>query len=515
MFLKDRYSVKTRFLTTFATNIVRLGIGFVTGLLIARSLGPANYGNFSFLIGSFGALAALVDTGTSSAFYTFISRKARGTRFFALYGTWILLQFLILLALVGWLPEKAKDRLWLGQPKELIFLALCTTFAMNQLWRLLGQVGESIRDTVGVQMRNLLVAVGYMFCVLAAGFADLLTIKSLLLINVGLYLFFSILYAIRLHRQGVFRQNEPLAFWEILKEFKDYCSPLLLYTWVGFFYTFADLWLLQRFGGATQQGYYAIGARIAAVTLIATTSILQVFWKEISDAHEKRDTERIKNLYFVVSRRLYFISALISCALIPFSREILSLVLGPAYAAAWLPLSIMLLYPIHQSMGQITGTVLYSMGKTRAKSYTGLVFMAVSLVCSYFFIAPHGNALPGLGLGAAGLSAKMVLCQWLDVNLMAFFVARYTASAFDWMHQFKVIVPLLIFGFAWKLGAQMVFTSLYMTALTSLMGYALSIVLLLYWQPALAGTRQEDLKTMIARIAGSLRKREFHYSANR
>ena len=81
--VKDsRSSIRVRYLTTLTTNLIRIAISFVTGLIIARALGPQDYGNFSFLLGSFTAFATLVDMGSSSAFFTFISLNLRGLKFF-------------------------------------------------------------------------------------------------------------------------------------------------------------------------------------------------------------------------------------------------------------------------------------------------------------------------------------------------------------------------------------------------------------------------------------------------
>jgi len=76
-------------------------IGFVTGLLIARALNPAGYGDLMFLLGSFVAIRSLLDMGSSSAFYTFLSQRARGRRFYLVYFAWLALQFVATLALLA------------------------------------------------------------------------------------------------------------------------------------------------------------------------------------------------------------------------------------------------------------------------------------------------------------------------------------------------------------------------------------------------------------------------------
>ena len=71
-----------------------------------------------------------------------------------------------------------------------------------------------------------------------------------------------------------FESNET-----VFSKYKTYCYPLVLYTIVNFLYSFADNWMLQKFGGAFEQGLYSIGLRFSGFVLLSTTSILNIFWK--------------------------------------------------------------------------------------------------------------------------------------------------------------------------------------------------------------------------------------------
>lgn len=495
----NKNSLKVRFLSTFITNILRVGISFVAGLVIARTLGPGEYGNFNFLLGSFTSLATLADIASSYAFYTFISQRQRGRKFFLYYGGWVLFQLLILLLFVLFLPDSIRQKIWLGHQFEMVFLALLASIAMNQLWRLAAQIGESIRDTVGVQIRNLSLAVAYLVCVTVLAGFHVISLKNLFFLNILLYLLFSGLYAWRIYKTGILSKGEKENLRDVFEEFKSYCSPLLIYTGIGFLYSFADYWLLQKFGGSVQQGYYAIGARFSALSLIATISMLQVFWKEIAEANSLGDMERVRLLYRRVSRSLFFIGAVISCVMIPFAREILSLFLGPSYQAAWLPLSLMFLYPIHQSMGQITGTMLMATGRTKVQSYIGIFFMAISIPTAYILLAPKSAIVPGFQFGAMGLAMKMVGCQILGVNISAFFVARYIKSSFEWHHQFYVLLLLLPLGFLCKFLVQSMLSLIFFQTPTVLiMGvsgifYIVSVAILIRYFPSIAGLNRDQI----------------------
>ena len=502
-FLMSRWgkrSLKARFISTFITNILRAGLSFLTGLIIARTLGPSQYGHLSFLLGSFTALGSLVDMASSSAFYTFISQKQRGRQFFIYYTSWVLTQLFILLILVFLLPASFTQTIWLEHPKALILVALIASFAMNQLWRYVAQIGESIRDTVAVQIRNVALAAAYLACVAVLAGFHIVSVRTLLVLQFMLYLLFSALYAWRMYHGGILSGEEAEDVRSILKEFKGYCSPLVISVGIGFLYSFADYWLLQKFGGPVQQGYYAIGARFAAVSLIATTSMLGVFWKEIAEAHSLEDMARVRLLYRRVSRSLYFIGAVISCIMIPFTREILAYLLGPSYEAAWVPLSLMFLYPIHQSTGQITGTMLLATARTKAQSLIDISFMAVSIPMAYMLLAPRSAMVPGLQLGAMGLALKMVGCQILGVNLKAFFVARHINAAFNWSHQIIVLLLLLPVGFLSKSLAHIILSLasldgyIILGVVVSSILYLMSVTALMYYFPSLAGVDRDQIE---------------------
>jgi O-antigen/teichoic acid export membrane protein len=126
--MMKRTDIKVRFLTTFITNILRVGLSFIAGLVIARTLGPSEFGNFNFLMGSFTSFAILVDISSSSAFYTLISQRKRGKKFFLYYGGWVLLRLLIIFFLVLFSPNSIRHKIWLGHPIGLVILALLSGF---------------------------------------------------------------------------------------------------------------------------------------------------------------------------------------------------------------------------------------------------------------------------------------------------------------------------------------------------------------------------------------------------
>ena len=87
-------------------------LNFLSSLLIARALGPDDYGTFAFLLASFTALIGLLEMGTSSAFFTFISKSERTKSFFIYYILWQFFQFILSVTLIAWLiPDTWFDQI--------------------------------------------------------------------------------------------------------------------------------------------------------------------------------------------------------------------------------------------------------------------------------------------------------------------------------------------------------------------------------------------------------------------
>jgi O-antigen/teichoic acid export membrane protein len=506
--------VIVRFGATFVANFIRAGLSFLTALVIARGLGASEYGNLNFLLGSFAAVSQLLEMGTSSAFYTFISRKRRGPKFFALYGGWMVFQFIATVIIVGLLlPRGVIDRVWVGHDRGIVLLAFAASFLMTQAWGMLSQLGEAVRKTMIIQVALVSQAIGHLVLIAAAAYWGWLTVQTVMWLLIAEYILFVVVFGPRLMQANLSAGHEGREDVRMVaKEFTVYCTPLVIYGWVGFLYVFADRWLLQEFGGAQQQGFFAVGQQFANISLIATASILKVFWKEVAEARERQDHQRVRRLYDSLSRGLYFASAWISCLFIPYSREILKWTLGPSYEAAWLTLGLMFLYPIYQSLGQITGTFFYATGDTGRYAKVGLLMMGVSIPVTYLLLASPSAVVPGLGLAAVGLALKLVVLASIGVNLQVYLITKVNGWEFEYSYQVVVLACLLGLGWLCKWGAGQ---GLGISGLlhggqvgVMILGgslYAVLSLALLYRSPWLAGLTRNQILLAISSAARRLR----------
>lgn len=508
--LLDATSVRTRFLFSVASNTTRATLGLVSGLLIARALDPSGYGDLTFLLGSFIATKSLLDLGSANAFFTLISQRPRRREFYALYFGWQAAQFFLMAAFIALLcPARLLNWIWLGNHREVVLVAFLAVFAQQQLWQTVSQIGESSRQSVRIQVLNFSIAVVHLLLVSICLITRLISINVVFWLMVAEYAGASVISSYFLRDLSSTDPNEGFDLAATIREFWKYCKPLTALSVVTFIYFFADRWLLQHFGGGRQQGFYQISSQFAAVSLLATTSILSIFWKEIAEAQARGDAARVARLYRRVLRGLVMVSAVLSGLLIPWTHELVGIFLGRAYAMAAPVLALMFLYPIAQSMGQINGTMFLASGETRAYSIFTIVTMLISVPISYFIQAPRsGELLPGLGLGAIGMGIKMVVLAFISVNVEGWIIARINRWSFDWMFQIVGIATTVLVGYLchsltillWPVAAGVVTLALLPEFLFCAVLYVLIMAGFLWVFPSVGGMDKIELLALSQRL---------------
>jgi O-antigen/teichoic acid export membrane protein len=429
---------------TLGANVLRAGASFLTGIVIARSLGASKYGDLSFLLASTLSVASVLDFGTSSAFFTAMSRRRRSPLFLRLYLGWHAVQLFVPLIVIGvFLPSAVLDRLWVGQSREVVLLAFAATFLMNQTWAMLSQLAEARRRTAYAQAVTSVQALSHAALIAGAAWSGWLSVESVLVVLSLEYVLIAAVAGRRLLSDCTDHQRAER--WpDILDEFVTFCRPLVLYTACSFLHAFADRWLLQRYGGSAQQGLFAVAQQFAAIGLVLTAALTKVFWKEVAEAQASGNVGRMAELYGVTTRMLFFAVAWVCCLAVPYSAEILAWTLGPAFAGGSAALAVMLLFPVHQALGQLQGSFFFATGDTAVYSRIGIIGMLLSIPAAYLMLAPRDGVVSGLGLGALGLALKLVVLQWIGIAFQSDAIARQHGWPRGYTYEIATIGILLV-----------------------------------------------------------------------
>lgn len=445
-------STRRRALVSIFANTLRATFGFVTGMLLAKELSPQGYGEFTFLIGTFVAARALMDAGISNAFFTFISQQSRSWRLYQFYSVTQLIQFAVLLLLVTVLiPDSIFEYIWVEVgARNQVLMALCAAFMQQSVWQAIVQVGEASRKTLLVQSANVAIAMVSLGIVVWLSAVGHMSVFAMLVAISILYLSASLLIA-RFLATDIPISDEFVSFRSIASEFWEYCRPMLMLSFFGAVYLFLDKWYLQVYGGAIEQGFFQVATQFSLVAILVTTSVLGVFWKEISEACATGNSSRVAMLYKYATRILVFLSASLAGVIAPWSEDIVFHFLGADYKQSWMVVAVMLICPIFQSLSQLNGAFLMAISKTKLFSAIGVFGMLISLPLSYWVVAPGSAAVPGLEMGALGIALKEVSTTILMVGIQSFFIAASQGWRIDLVFYCGVTAAMLLLGYLAKL----------------------------------------------------------------
>ncbi len=320
----------------FAGSVARLALGLIASVLIARSLGPADFGVYAVLAAAVGIAGAIADLGLTDAAVKRIAAvwqpdptgaRERGRLFFALK-----VGAAGLVAGAGILLAGPLSRRVLGLPGDGLLLRLA----------LLGIVATAMSGAVTAmlqatgrfsQLSVVLIVNSGLTALLAAGLAvagHLTLITALVVLGIGTSL---VSFAIgRRLLPGQWRLGVPDR--DALRHEGRRLTRFGRWLWVANMFAMLtvqlDVLLVNRWSVPATVGSYALALNLASKVDVVNHSLYTVLLPTASAL----DGEGAFGRYI---RRGLIRSGLISLALlplIPLARPVITLLYGPAYAPA-------------------------------------------------------------------------------------------------------------------------------------------------------------------------------------
>jgi len=443
--------IRARYFSKFTNNLIGLINGGVSAVIVPKSLGPAGYGDFNFLRDSFEGMVNTIDLNSSNAHFVYTSRlsDSRRVNLFQFYIT--MLVGVLLITLVTALYVTGKTGLfWPGQETAYIYAGAVFCY-LSYLATNLTNLSDSKGLTVVTERYRRVFSLAAMAVLIALFLVSWLDLRAYFIYVMAMQALMTVTFAFILRRSGAFDFRLRKMTLDELKEvsghFYRYSAPLVVVLFVGFAINYFDRWFLQLIGGSVTQGYYSLSLRLATVSILFTSAMTPIFMQTVAKAHAQGESAKISAIFRKIGV-FYFTAAFISIFFSFHSREVVELIGGAAYSGAVVPMTVMMLYPIHQTYGRFCGAVLLSTERTDLYRNITVFTSLAGVPLSFILLAPESYF--GLDLGATGLALKTVAVQALSVNLMLFAACRITGQPFMafFSRQAAVIALLALLGFA-------------------------------------------------------------------
>jgi O-antigen/teichoic acid export membrane protein len=279
----------------------------------------------------------------------------------------------------------------------------------------------------------------------------------------------------------------------LTKEFVEYCHPLLAYSIVGLIAGFFDIWLLQKISGSEQTGFYGLAYSLAAMCFLFTSAMTPIITREFSKSYEQKDLENMRKLFYRYIPMLYSIAAYFAIFISVQSENVLMIFTDEKFKDAFLVLAIMAFYPIHQTYGQLSGSIFYATGQTKLMRNISFVTMPLGMAISFGLIYL-------LDLGAVGLAYKMIIGQLIGTNIQLYFNSKFLD--FDMKHFiWHQLYAVSFFGLLAFVSSLVVYVDspLWGFLLSGFL-YTLSVIIGTYIFPQVFATSRDEIKNNITKV---------------
>jgi O-antigen/teichoic acid export membrane protein len=489
--------LRNRYFHKLGAKIINTPINIAITLIVPRFLGVAEYGNYNFLTDFFIKLMSFLDTGTSSCFFTHLSREQKNAAILRFYWGLVVTISIISVIITTLVFAFGKGgSIWVDQKVHTIWLSL--------IWGLLywyHQIFYKIMDATGAtvkaefaQVKQKVIGLCILSIMAIFGHFSLVTY---FLFQYMLYVIVFILWWKVLDKAGIeMFPSQNLSKTEFRKYtgiFYKFSQPMF---WGGIFaivFGFGERWLLQVYGGSQQQGLYSLAFQISALCFLFTSSLAPLFHREVSRALGENNLDEVRRLFLRFVPMLYSVSAALGIFCFFQADKITTIVGGSEYNEAIMPVAIMCLFPIHQTFGQLNSAVYFASGKTRLYRNVGIFTKILGFIVTIYFLGPKNQYC--LELGSTGLAVKMVLIQFIGQNILLWFNSKYIKISFSRLvkHQFISLIIIFTIGGLVLAIADLISMNVILSLLVSAILYSFALVGTTYIYPQMFSTSRSEI----------------------
>ena len=200
---------------------------------------------------------------------------------------------------------------------------------------------------------------------------------------------------------------------ETRKELMGYAAPLIFSYTLQFLQNWADTFLLGILSTGFAVGIYNVSLRLGAFVGMPLIASNMIFSPMIAEIFAKKDIDRLKFNYRVVTKLVFIMSLLIYSVILFFPTELLS-VFGKEFKTASLALILISLGQLVNASVGATGRMLVMTGHPKFELYNSICFVTLTVVLNLILI-PKYDVL-GAGIANAVTLSIINLSRIIQIH---------------------------------------------------------------------------------------------------
>lgn len=491
-------SLKKRYIIKLFSNIVSGVLSIVIVAIVPKALGTVAYGQFIYIQNFFMQVINFLDAGSSIAFFTKLSAKNSRKELISFYFIFSFILLVILFIFVLLVDCFNYTQLFLPDiPQEYIFIGIWFGF-FTWFTQIFIKISDAYALTVSVELAKIVHKILSLFLLFYFVYG--------LVFNLSMYFYFQYIalfsficvVSILFIKKEIF-DNTLLSikfdFKSIVKEFTEFCSPLVVYSIVSALAGFFDIWLLQKISGSEETGFYGLAYSIVAMSFLFTSAMTPIITREFSRAYDEKNLEEMRRLFSRYIPMLYSIAAYFGLFIAYQSENILFIFTNGQFKDAFWVLVIMAFYPLHQTYGQLSGSVFYVTGQTNLYKNIGICAISFGVLLTLLFVYVFN-------LGAIGLAFKMIISQFIAINIQLFYNAKFLdfKMLYFLLHQIYVLFYFSLIGCLGTFMGTLVSAEPFKNLLISGLLYTFFVIICSYFFPKIFALRKQELHDIFSRL---------------
>ncbi|OGF47331.1 MAG: hypothetical protein A2452_13140 [Candidatus Firestonebacteria bacterium RIFOXYC2_FULL_39_67] len=394
----------------FATRIAAAGINLLTGIILARELGPIGRGEYALIILLPGLLSLASDLGIGSANIFFVGKKKYS--YSEIFSGSIVMAFClsIIAIIISWMVMDTLHPLFFKNipVKVLRLVCLITPFMLVNGYTtniLVGMLKIKYVNLNSMLQAVLMLSLSYfLLVVLKTGVYGAVAVWGvtqfiLMVVTVMIFLHF-----------------EPKGFSfsfkrEMIKDTVSFGVKGYLSNLASFFNYRIDMFLVSFFLSAAAVGHYAVSVAIAEMVWYIPNSMATVFYPVVTKSG-KKDAGKITG---VVTRQMLLITALVCLFILFTGKYIILTFFGKDFASSVWPFILLLPGILSISLAKILSGYFCGIGKPEIPMAASVISFVSNVTINLFLIPKYGIA------GAALTSA---VSYTLEAIILLFYYTR-------------------------------------------------------------------------------------------
>jgi len=428
----------------FIGRIANLGFSFITGILLARVLGPSLLGQYNLGNTVANFTANFTKIGFDQGLVRFIPRyKANNQEGKIKYL--VVFSFLIsaiLSMLVGGVFYFYSDFLAIklfndvemsGVLKITSFLIFVFTY-----YRLSSSILKGVKRVDFLTITSyIVVPITFLLSLLVLRKPDVYAVISARMISYSLGIILVIFFILK-KEKFMSGKIEKIN----IKEYLSFSSPLLFIGLLYFLISHIDILMIGYFLESSDVGVYSVAVRIAGMAVFLLSASNTIFGPTISELTEKDQFKTLERLLKSISKIIFAFSLNFLLFVIIYNQEILT-VFGEEYIVGGLVLIILTFGQfINASVGP-TGTILIMSGKQKFEVFNSIAICLMNIILNIILIPRLG--ISGAAIATASSIVIINIFKVLEVYVLYKF-HPYKKSFFK-LIVFSILAGIVIFLF--------------------------------------------------------------------